>query len=88
MPTKSTIGTLASAATAKEFADELSSYSTFTSAEIETLFPKKADREELLGLLQTVKSATDENDRRTKIVANIDRFASAVAKITMKVISV
>ncbi len=85
---RSPIGAIASAETTAEFAEQLSSYSNFTAAEVKALFPKKADKEELLTLLKIVKNATDENDRKAKLIANIDKVASAVGKITMKAVAV
>lgn len=84
MPKKSKIGKLAGAATKKEFADELSSYTTLTADEIQALFPKKSDRKELVELLSIVKLSADENTKKAKVIENIGKFSGAVLKIADK----
>ena len=62
----------------KEFETELAQYTTLTPIEISALFPQPIDNEELLALLKTVKDSTSDNERKAKVVANIDRVAGVV----------
>ena len=84
MPTLSALGKIARKKTSEEFAKELSSYTTLTAGEIKKMFPKKADRKELLELLKIVNSATADNVKKAKLVANIGKFGGAVIKVTKK----
>lgn len=84
MPRKSIVGKLASKATKAEFASELSSYTSLTQKEIETLFPKKGDREELLELIKIVESSSKENEIKAELVKNIGKVSGAVLKIARK----
>ena len=81
MPKKSAIGEVASAATKAEFAETLSSFTTLTADEVAALFPQKADRDELLALLQIVAAASDENAKRAALISQIDKVAGAVLRI-------
>ena len=77
----STIGKLASAKTKKEFADELSSYTSLTAQELVDLFPTKTDREELLELFSIVNSDAEEKERKAELVTKIGVVSGAVMKI-------
>lgn len=80
-PKRSPVGALASADTRTQFADTLSSYTTLTAEQAANLFPTKADRDELVALLSAVRSATNDNQRRTRVIEQIESFAGAVVKI-------
>lgn len=84
MPRKSAVGVLASAKTKKQFADRLSSYTSLTASEIEELFPKKSDREELLELLKIVNESSSENERKKKLVESITKVGGAVLKVAKR----
>lgn len=84
MPKRSVVGQLASKNTKKEFSEELSSYTQLTKDEIDAMFPKKSDREELLSLLNVVSSAASENERKAKIVEKIGSISGAVVKLVTK----
>jgi hypothetical protein len=84
MPKKSKIGELASAATKAEFGDKLSSYTSLTAREIEVLFPKKTDREELIELLRIVNSDADDKRKRAELTEKIGKVGGAVIKIVKK----
>jgi hypothetical protein len=86
MPRKSAVGALASAQTKAEFADVLSSYTTLTADEVQTLFPAKADRDELLELLKIVSSATTANQKQAALISNIQKVAGAALKVVGKVV--
>jgi hypothetical protein len=84
MPKQSVIGRLASAETKKQFAAELAQYTSLSSPEVEALFPKEQDREELLRLLEIVGSASDDNDKKARIIEHAGKIAGAVLKITKR----
>ena len=86
MVKKSEIGKIASAKTSKDFAEQLSSFSNFTSAELKVLFPKKADRDELQKLIEIVHSSTEENKNKTALIDNIQDVGGAVLKVVKKII--
>ncbi len=87
MAKRSGIGKLASAKTKKEFADKLSSYTTLTAEEIQQLFPKKSDREELMELVKIVNSDADDKEKKTKLVGNISKVSGAVITIGKKFVT-
>ena len=84
MAKRSKIGEIASAETKKEFADKLSSYTTLTAEEVQQLFPKKSDREELMELLKIVNSDADDKVKKTRLVENISKVSGAVITIGKK----
>lgn len=86
MPPKSNYGQAASAATTAEFAKELSDLSAFSEAEIARLFPKKEEAEALKKLIDAVNTATDEQDKRTKLITNIESVVRVATKLATKVI--
>ena len=86
-PKKSKIGKKASKKTRQQFAGEIARRTSFTEQELKTLFPKQTDRDELDELLKIVKSATDENKRKARLIKNIDKVAGAVLKVAGKVVA-
>ena len=87
MPKKSAVGKIASATTKKEFADELSSHTTLTADEIKALFPKKADRDELMELIKIVNSDADDKEKKAELINKIGKVRGAVIKIGKKFIN-
>jgi len=85
MPKKSQIGIDASVSTQNEFAARLSSLTSLTAAEAAALFPTKADRDEMNELLEIVSGSADENVKKAKLVAGINKVGGAVLKIVRKV---
>lgn len=81
MAKRSAIGKLASTKTKKEFADELSSHTTLTSEEVQNLFPKKSDREELLELIKIVNSDASDKEKKAKLIEKIEKVSGAVIKM-------
>jgi hypothetical protein len=81
---KSAIGKAASELTKKKFSEEISSHLTLNVDQINALFPKKADREELATLTDIVLNAANENQRKAKLIGNITKVAGAVVKILGK----
>ena len=84
MAKRSAIGRLASVKTKKQFADELSSYTTLTSNEIQNLFPTKSDREELMELIKIVNSDASDKEKKAKLIEKIGKISGAVIKIGKK----
>jgi hypothetical protein len=81
MPKKSKVGHMASKKTKKQFSDELSSFTKLTAEEIQQLFPKKSDRDELLTLLEIIYSASDENEKKAEIAEKIGKIGGVVIKL-------
>ncbi len=86
MPRKSAIGTVAGGTTKAQFAEELSSLTSFTANELKELFPKKVDREELLELIDIVQSSADDNKKKAELISKISKVSGAVLKIAKKVV--
>lgn len=86
MPPKSPYGQAASEATTAEFAKELSALTAFSQEEIAKFFPQKEDADALKKLIDAVKTATDEQDKRTKLITNIESVARIVTKLATKVV--
>ncbi|HEX9599994.1 MAG TPA: hypothetical protein VF985_00760, partial [Mariniflexile sp.] len=74
--------------TKKAFADEISSLTILTSEEIQTLFPKKADRVELEELLKIINLDIDDKEKKIKLIENIEKVGGAIIKIGKKILSV
>ncbi len=88
MAKKSNVGKLASDKTKKAFADEISSLTILTSEEVQTLFPKKADRVELEELLKIINLDIDDKEKKVKLIENIEKVGGAIIKIGKKILSV
>jgi len=84
MAKRSKIAEITSTETKKEFADKLSRYTTLTAEEIQQLFPKKSDREELMELLKIVNSDANDKVKKTRLVENISKVSGAVITIGKK----
>lgn len=87
MAKRSAIGKLAGAKTKKQFANELSSYTTLTSDEIQNLFPKKSDREELLELIKIINSDADDKEKKAELIDKIGKVSGAIIKIGKKFVT-
>ena len=87
MAKRSAIGRMASAKTKKEFADELSSYTTLTANEIQKLFPKKSDREELMDLIKIVNSDASNKEKKAELIEKIGKVSGVVITIGKKFIT-
>lgn len=72
--------------TREQFTDEISSYLRLTQAEVDDLFPKQSDREELEALVEIVVNSADEAKRKAKFVARIDKVAGAAMKLISKAV--
>ena len=84
MPEISDIGETAKDATDKEFADALAKYTKRDPDEAKTLFPTKQDQKELVSLIKIVGDATDDNERKAKLIARVGDVAGVLVTITKK----
>jgi len=84
---KSDIGKAADELTKKEFAEEMSSFIQLTKDQIDDLFPAKTDREELATLINIVLNAANENEKRARLITNINKVAGAVIKLLTRQIA-
>ncbi|WP_452226821.1 hypothetical protein [Lacinutrix cladophorae] len=82
----STIGKAASKKANEIFADKISSLTILTSEEIQTLFPEKADRDELEELLEIINADIEDKIKKQKLVENINKISGAILKIGKKFI--
>jgi len=64
-----------------ELASEISSLTRLTDAQIKSISPAKADKENLLKLLEIVNSATGENNQIVQLRDNIASLAGTVIKV-------
>jgi len=83
---QSPAGKFAKKKTREKFADKISSLTSFTATEVEELFPKKTDQEELKELIKIVDEATDDNTKKAKLITNIRKISGAVLKVAKKVV--
>ncbi len=78
---RSGVGIVASKKTKSQFSDELSRYTQLTKDEVNDLFPKKTDRDQLIALLKIVDSASKENEKKALISENIHELSGTVIKL-------
>lgn len=70
--------------TLKELNSKISSLTRLKDAEINSLFPKKPDKEKLIQLMQIVQGAVSENTKRKQLIDNIEALAGTVIKVVGK----
>jgi len=76
----------AEAETDAELASRISSLTRMTDAEIKELFPEKADKKKLVELMSIVKSSADMNEKKSKLIGNIGKFADTVITVLKKLV--
>lgn len=64
-----------------QLATQISSLTALKDSQINSLFPAKSDKENLLQLLDIVNAATDENKKITQLRDNIEAVAGTVIKL-------
>jgi hypothetical protein len=74
----------AEALTQEDLKSRISSLTRLTDAEIGELFPKKADRQQLVELMSVVRSGAAANVRRKQIVDGIEKYAGVVLTLLGK----
>lgn len=67
--------------TDRQLASEISSLTRLTDTELKELFPKRADKENLLMLLEIVNKGTDGNKKVAQLTENISQLAGTVVKL-------
>lgn len=67
--------------TDNEFVSDISSLTSLTDEEINTLFPQRSDQEKLLKLLTIVQGATDENNKIVALKTNIEELAGTAVRL-------
>ena len=67
--------------TLSDLNSRISSLVRFTDAELESLFPRKADKKKLLQLMQIVRSSSSANTKRRNLIRNIESVAGTVIKL-------
>lgn len=71
----------AEAETDAKLASRISSLTRMKDAEIKELFPKKADKKELIELMSIVKGSANINERKGKLIKNIGKLAGTVISV-------
>lgn len=61
----------------------LASITSFTAHELKAIFTEK-EMKEINDLLVEMKSATSENDKKTKLINNIQKYSGVVLKLLRK----
>ena len=69
-----------------QIGERISSLTRLTAEDINTLCPKKADKQALAELMSIVNSAASENTMKKQLVSNIERFSGLILKILAKAI--
>ena len=67
--------------TDRQLASQISSLTRLTDEELKDLFPKRADKEKLLMLLEIVHKRTDENKKVAALTENISGLAGTIIKL-------
>ncbi len=78
------IAKAASSLTQSQFSEELSSFLKLTKEEIDQWFPNELDRAELASLVDIVVNAADDNQRKARLIQNIDKLAAVTVKLLQK----
>ncbi len=74
------------AETDAKLASRISSLTRMKDEEIKQLFPKKADKKKLIELMSIVKNSTSMNEKRNKLIGNINKFADTVITVLKKLV--
>ena len=69
-------------ATNAELASEIESVTKMSSADVERMFPTKADKEILQDLLSIVNSSASNNSKLANIRSNFTKFGGTLLKLT------
>ena len=72
--------------TRARLAGKISSLTRFTDEEIEKWFPEEVDKKNLAKMMQSVKTATTENEKQQRIIDGIETFAKSIVTIIDKFI--
>lgn len=72
--------------TNKELAEELAKLTPLTTAEIEALLPRKADKEKFTKLLQIVGKAEADNKKAAALIDNVEELGVVTVKVLGKLL--
>lgn len=64
--------------------NQITALTKLTPEDLQKLAPSVADKNKLLSLIQIVKSATDDNNKKAQIISNIEMYAGIVLNIAGK----
>lgn len=64
--------------------DKIAALTKLTAEDLEKIAPTVDDKNKLLGLMQIVRSAADDNDKKAQILANIEQYAGIILNIAGK----
>ena len=67
--------------TNRSLADEISSLTVLTEAEVERLLPRKIDRERFGSLMAIVASGTDDNTKVAALRENLDEVGTVLLRV-------
>lgn len=72
--------------TNEKFKDQIAALTKLSPEDIDKLAPTANDKDQLLKLMQIVRSTANDNDKKAAILANIEAFAGIVLTIAGKVL--
>lgn len=74
----------ASDETDAQLVSNISSLTHMKDEDVQALFPEKADKENLIQLMKIVNQATSENEKKVRLVNNIEQLAGTTVKLLAK----
>lgn len=74
----------ASDETDAQLVSNISSLTNMKDKDVQALFPEKADKENLIQLMKIVNQATSENEKKVRLVNNIEQLAGTTVKLLAK----
>ena len=72
--------------TNEQLKDKITALTKLTAEDLQKIAPTVDDKNKLLSLMQIVRSAADDNDKKAQILANIEMYAGIILNIAGKVL--
>ena len=72
--------------TNEQLKDKIAALTKLTAEDLQKIAPTVADKNALLKLMEIVRSAANDNDKKAQILANIEMYAGIILKIAGKVL--
>lgn len=72
--------------TNEQLKDKIATLTKLTDADLQKIAPTIADKNALLKLMEVVRSTANDNDKKAKILANIEMYAGILLNIAGKVL--
>lgn len=72
--------------TNEQLKDKIAALTKLTPEDLQKIAPTVADKNALLKLMDIVRSAATDNDKKTAILANIESFANIILNIAGKML--